>query len=76
MFTVTCDNCKKFFEDEYAGYSAWGSFSDAWEYASESGWVTGDDHNIHYCPDCYSYDDKDNMIIDEQRRFELTDKSK
>jgi hypothetical protein len=68
MVTVQCDNCKKDFKDEHMGYSCWGSLSDAWEYASESGWIHGDDFDTHYCPDCYSYDDNDNLVLNESRK--------
>ena len=68
MFTVTCDNCKKDFEDEYNGYSCYGDFNDAWENASESGWVNGDDYDTHYCPNCYSFNDNDELVIDESRK--------
>jgi len=50
------------FEDEYNGYSCWGDFNDAWENASEVNWIS-EDRDIHYCPDCYSYDDNDNLIV-------------
>ena len=66
MFTVTCDNCKKQFEDEYNGYTAWGDFNDAWENASDSDWM-GADFDTHYCPNCYHYDDNDNLIIGNKK---------
>jgi hypothetical protein len=62
MFTIKCDNCGTLFEDGYNGYSCWGDVNDAWENASESDWIEAD-FDVHYCPNCYSYDDNDNLII-------------
>jgi len=67
MFTIKCDNCGKLFEDEHMGYCAWGAESDAWEIASESGWIT-EDFDTHYCPNCYSYDDNDNLVLKEVKK--------
>jgi len=60
-YTVVCDNCGKQYCDEQNGYSAWNYEHAAMEYASEEGWLKEDDK--HYCPDCYEYDDNDNLII-------------
>jgi hypothetical protein len=60
-YTVKCDNCGKLYADEYSGYSAWNDENGAMEYASEADWIKEDDK--HYCPDCYEYDDDDNLII-------------
>lgn len=62
MYTVECDNCGKQFEDEYNGYSCWCDFNDAWESASEVNWVQ-EDNDVHYCPDCYSFDDNDEIVL-------------
>jgi len=67
MFTVQCDNCKKDFEEDYNGCSCWGDFDDAWENASDSNWIYGDDFDTHYCPECYSYNDEDKLIVDKAR---------
>jgi Zn finger protein HypA/HybF involved in hydrogenase expression len=61
MFTIKCDNCGKLYEDEHQGFCAWNYEGAAWEYASEENWIREDDK--HYCPNCYEYDDDDNLII-------------
>jgi hypothetical protein len=60
MYTVTCDICGKeaFAEGEY---SCWNEPVFAEEMAEEDGWYCKD--NVHYCPDCYTIDDDDNLII-------------
>ena len=63
-YTVKCDNCGKIYSDEHSGYSAWNDADGAMEYASESDWIK-EDNDTHYCPDCYSYDDEDNLILKE-----------
>jgi hypothetical protein len=59
-FTVICDNCGKdaFEQDEIMGLDD-KRFAEA--YAVEGDFkVKG---SKHYCPDCYEYDDDDNLII-------------
>lgn len=75
MFTVKCDNCGKLFEDEYMGYSCWGSFADAWEYASESEWIR-EEGEKQYCPECYSYDDNDELVLNKNRTIALQSTAK
>jgi len=60
MFTIVCDNCKK---DLCSGheYSAWGHAGYVEEMADEDNWHKEDDK--HYCPDCYSWDDDDNLVL-------------
>jgi len=60
MFTVQCDNCKKF-SGQDSDYSCWNDESTAWDDASESGWI--EDEGKHYCPNCYTIDSIDNIII-------------
>ena len=62
MFTIKCDNCGKLFEDEYQCFCAWNCENGAWDNARESDWKKKD-ADTHYCPDCYSYDDEDNLIL-------------
>jgi len=62
MFTVICDNCGK---DVCEGteYSAWDEADFVTQIAGESDWhIEGD---THYCPDCFSFDDEDNLVIKE-----------
>ncbi len=60
MFTVVCDNCG---EDIGASseYSCWNDSSYAEENAMESDWIKHD--GKHYCPECYSYNDNDELIL-------------
>lgn len=60
MFTVVCDNCGVDVNKD-AEYSCWNDRSYAEENAMECNWIKQDDK--HYCDDCYSYDDDDNLII-------------
>jgi hypothetical protein len=60
MFTAICDNCGKSADDgtEYAG---WNEDTFAEVIAMEAGWLNEND--LHYCTDCFDYDDEDNLII-------------
>jgi hypothetical protein len=60
MFTIVCDNCDKDvnYESEYSG---WSEESYVEEIRQEAGWVKYDDE--HYCPDCFEYDDEDELVI-------------
>lgn len=60
MYTVVCDNCGKDNGCD-SDFSCWNDESAAWEQASECGWTKEKDK--HYCQDCWSYDDNDNVII-------------
>ena len=60
MYTVVCDNCGKDVNKD-AEYSAWNDKRYAEEVAMESDWIKEDDKN--YCPDCFTYDDDDNLLI-------------
>jgi len=60
MFTVVCDNCGV---DSNKGseYSCWDDKGYAEDSAMESGWHKEGDK--HYCTNCFSYDDDDNLVI-------------
>lgn len=60
MYTVICDNCKTS-ADEDTMYSCWSDEGAAEDVAMEAGYITEGDN--HYCPECYSYDDNDNLIL-------------
>lgn len=60
MYTVICDNCKKSADDD-TSYSGWNDKDYAQDVATEADWIKENDND--YCPDCYSYDDEDNLII-------------
>jgi hypothetical protein len=64
MFTVICDNCGKS-ADEGSEYSCWNEDTFAEVIAMESGWLAEND--LHYCPDCFDYDDEDNLVIKTQK---------
>lgn len=59
--TVQCDNCKVHYEDENSGYGFWINEQDAWECANNDGWT--EENNMHYCNDCYVYDNNDKLIL-------------
>ena len=60
MFTVICDNCKRS-ADKDSEYSCWGDESCAEDVAMDCDYIKEGDS--HYCPECYSYDDNDNLIL-------------
>lgn len=69
MFTVVCDNCGT---DVNKGqeYSCWNDETYAEEIAMESDWHR--DNDKHYCTHCFSFDENDNIIIDESRTARST----
>jgi len=60
MYTLICDNCKESI-GETEEFNCWSDESMVEEVTSENGWLKEGDR--HYCPKCYSYDDKANLII-------------
>ena len=60
VYAAKCDNCgKELLEDEeYCGYNSKDFLIDL---MGDSNWHSEDDK--HYCPDCYSFDDNDNLIL-------------
>lgn len=62
MYTVICDNCGV---DSNKGseYIGWNDKGFAVDCALDDDWHKEDDK--HYCKDCYSFDDEDNLIIKE-----------
>jgi hypothetical protein len=64
MYTVICDGCGKD-SNEHAPYAAWGCKQHALDIAMEADYlIEGDEH---YCPDCYEYDDEDNLILHNKK---------
>ena len=59
-YTIICDNCGKDVcdGDDYSGYGDLGSIEDI---AMDCGWTEQD--GKHYCDDCWSYDDNDNIVL-------------
>lgn len=65
MFTVVCDNCKKS-ADSGTDYYCWSDESTAKDVAIEAGFIN--EEGFDYCPDCYEYDDDDNLTIKSERK--------
>jgi hypothetical protein len=63
MFTVVCDNCGVDV-NEGQQYSCWNDKGFAEDMAMEADWIKEDDK--HYCLNCFSYDDDDNLVIGER----------
>lgn len=64
-YTLLCDNCRADLNKD-SDYSGWDDEDYNYEIANESDWI--EESNEWYCPDCYSYDDNDNLIINETRK--------
>jgi len=60
MYTILCDGCNKDVCDG-TEYSAWSDVGYVEDAAMEENWHVED--SKHYCPDCFEYDDDDNLII-------------
>jgi hypothetical protein len=60
MYTILCDGCGKDVCDG-TEYSAWNDTSYVVDSAIEDNWHVEDGN--HYCPNCFEYDDDDNLII-------------
>lgn len=65
MFSAKCDNCDKEYMEAHNGWSAMSDESGLVELMSNDDWHVHDDGNKHYCSDCYTIDDEDNLIIKE-----------
>ena len=65
MYTVVCDSCGKDVNED-AEYSCWNDKGYAEDIAMDSDWVT--DGDKHYCPDCYHYNEDDDLIIKSNER--------
>lgn len=64
MYTLICDNCGQD-ASEGEDYSCWSEPDWVIDGAEESGWYVEDKH---YCPDCFSWDDEDKLVINESRK--------
>lgn len=60
MYTVVCDNCGKDSNDG-TDYSCWSDAEQAELMAEYSDWLIED--GKHYCKDCFSYDEENNLIL-------------
>lgn len=70
MYTIVCDNCGVDIAS-MQDYSCWHDSDYAEQNADESDWIKEGDK--HYCPDCFSYDDDDNIIIKAERKNKYAD---
>ncbi len=61
-YTIVCDNCKKISTDQF-DICGWNDKDYALECAKDDNWIECEDK--HYCPDCYHFDDEDNVVINE-----------
>ena len=61
MHQIYCDNCQKLCNDEMV----FNEISAAIEDSQECDWQVF--NGKHYCPECYSWDSDDNLIIDKNR---------
>jgi hypothetical protein len=66
MYTVQCNNCKTTSGVD-SEFSCRNDDSYAEDEAMESDWERVDGEH-HYCPDCFSYDDEDNLVLDLERK--------
>jgi hypothetical protein len=64
FYAVKCSNCGDMSELDDATF--WSDESSAVEIAEDSDWCVTDDGK-HYCPDCYSFDDEDNLVIKSKK---------
>jgi len=60
MFTIICDNCGKDVCDGEE-FSCWNDEGYVKDCASDADWV--EHNNGDYCPNCYEYDDNDELIF-------------
>lgn len=67
MHGIDCDNCNDRFVD-CNGFMCWQDPSDSQENAGDSDWHIDDDNGIHYCPNCFDFNDEDELVIDENRK--------
>lgn len=65
FYNIRCDACGMELCEEWyhdAGNDEFASI------LSESGWFTADGDR-HYCPDCWNYDDDDNIVTKDGRKY-------
>ena len=67
-YTLLCDNCGADVNGD-SEVSGWDSEEYNYDIAGESDWIEHEDK--HYCPDCYSFNDKDEIIINTARTSDV-----
>jgi len=65
MYTVICDCCGVDVNDNME-YSCYSEANHAQYCAMDSDWIHPEE-NKHYCPDCFTYDDDDKLIISNSK---------
>lgn len=63
-FGLRCDNCKEIYED-YNGFSMFADEESVIDNARDDSWIIDDKC---YCPNCYTIDEDDNVIIEAKQR--------
>lgn len=71
MYAAKCDNCgREAFDNQ--DYSCYGDKEQVREIISEMGWHETDYKNPltskHYCPECFTHDDNDNLVIQKRKQ--------
>ena len=61
MHGATCDNCGDAWYNDHYGWSAMSDDSSLKQMLYDDEWHT--DGDKHYCPNCYTLDDDDNLIL-------------
>lgn len=62
---ITCDNCGDEFIDNHSGFSIYVDENGAQEAADDYGWHS--EGGKHYCHDCHTINDNDELVIDITR---------
>lgn len=63
---ISCDNCGEVYSDDHSGFSIFLDEGTANEYADNDSWHS--DNGKHYCPDCHTINDDDEIVIDESKK--------
>lgn len=63
FFNIECDSCGSMLDDE----NWWDDKETTESLLHECGWKKLGDR--HYCPDCWAYDDDDNIVTKDGRKF-------
>jgi hypothetical protein len=66
MYSATCDNCSKAWEDTDSGFVALNCQQGMRDNLIDSEWYVTEDDKC-YCSDCVELDDDDNLVIDKTR---------
>tara|TARA_R110002126_G_scaffold277398_1_gene423248 strand:+ start:149 stop:397 length:249 start_codon:yes stop_codon:yes gene_type:complete len=72
MYTIECDLCKTQFVDEHEGFVAWADYDGARDNALDSEWTENVEQgkkDKHYCPECYSINDNDEVVNKKTGEF-------